>query len=600
MMRDEKLEIRKKKLDLRPLSAKPLFGTPDPHQIIHLTALIIVALGFGLRLYHLASESLWYDELLQLDIAQGTPPGQGGLASIFPRLRGHSAVPLDYLISHGWMLLGQIDSEARMLRQSDGWMRIPAVIWGTLTLPIAYQMGRKLLGGSYGLLFMALLAFSPLHVRYSQEARPYALVVWGVILTGYAFWQIRATGHWRYIFLLQIGVLVFSLSHIFAVTIFGMLLIFAIIDLIFNQNRGRAAASLIWLLVAGLIVLVILLALGWAAPLYHSAKNFGGALLEPEKFTVEAGQKPNRGAGPHVDWIFVKYEVMERLGVGDRSPWLLNSLVGLGFIYLLIQKKYKLTLLLLLWLALPVTMIVAFLVYRGAFYAPRYIVPVLPAYLIFLAVGILAFPNWLKRVKQRGLALGIFLILSGFIFVNLSSGLDRLYQRKNKENWRIIAEFINRNASPTDAVIAMKAEPVINWYYPQAWAPPNYYDKMEHIQASAARAQRTWLILSIFSSGVHAKVKTWLRQSQPGAIRLVLDPAISVYYFDAKATRQQLLQEAWNFPMPVDYALYARLAHENQSNPKIARQYYQLAIAGAPNDQIRAEYQRALETLTTQ
>ena len=130
-MRDEKLEIRKKKLDLRPPSAKPPFpqgafgsGTPDPHQIIHLTALIIIALGFGLRLYHLASESLWYDELLQSDIAQGTPPGQGGLASIFPRLRGHSAVPLDYLISHGWMLLGQIDSEVRMLRQSDSWMRI--------------------------------------------------------------------------------------------------------------------------------------------------------------------------------------------------------------------------------------------------------------------------------------------------------------------------------------------------------------------------------------------------------------------------------------------------------------------------------------------
>jgi len=194
MISDETVERRNKKPDPRP-------HTPNPQQITHLTALVIVALAFPLRLYNLASESLWYDELLQLDIAQGTPPGQGGLASIFPRLRGHSAVPLDYLISHGWMLLGQIDSEVRMLRQSDGWMRIPVVVWGTLTLPIAYQMGRRLLSGGYGLLFMALLAFSPLHIRYSQEARPYALVVLGVVLTGYAFWQIRATGHWHYIFL---------------------------------------------------------------------------------------------------------------------------------------------------------------------------------------------------------------------------------------------------------------------------------------------------------------------------------------------------------------------------------------------------------------
>ncbi|NJN99709.1 MAG: hypothetical protein HC875_39215 [Anaerolineales bacterium] len=53
-------------------------------QITLVAALLLIAAGFGLRLYQLAAESLWYDELLQLDIAQGLPPEIGGVASIFP------------------------------------------------------------------------------------------------------------------------------------------------------------------------------------------------------------------------------------------------------------------------------------------------------------------------------------------------------------------------------------------------------------------------------------------------------------------------------------------------------------------------------------
>jgi uncharacterized membrane protein len=91
-------------------------------------ALVIVALGFALRLYTLAGESLWYDELLQLDIAQDR------LVNIFHRLRGHSAVPLDYLIVHFWIWLGR----------GEGWVRLPAVFGGTLTLPVAYRLGQAL------------------------------------------------------------------------------------------------------------------------------------------------------------------------------------------------------------------------------------------------------------------------------------------------------------------------------------------------------------------------------------------------------------------------------------------------------------------------
>jgi hypothetical protein len=69
---------------------RTLFFRPWSPQVIWLLAGMIILVGFALRLHKLGWESLWYDELLQLDIAQGTIP------SIFAKLKRHSALPLDY------------------------------------------------------------------------------------------------------------------------------------------------------------------------------------------------------------------------------------------------------------------------------------------------------------------------------------------------------------------------------------------------------------------------------------------------------------------------------------------------------------------------
>jgi len=239
--------------------------------------------------------------------------------------------------------------------------------------------------------------------------------------------------------------------------------------------------------------------------------------------------------------------------------------------------------------------IVAFLVYRGAFFAVRYIIFLLPAYLILLTVGILALPRWLKCAEPRWLSLLAFLILSGPVLSDFREGLDRLYFTKNKENWRMVGEFINKNAGPDDKVIAMRAEPAINWYYPQAWAGPNYFWSLDEIRETVAEAKRSWVILSIFSATVDDPVEIWL--DEQGAVAFKLDPVITVYYLGSEVTPDQLLAEAQKFALPVNHALYASLGAQNRSRPDIARQYYQLAIDYAPTDELRAEYQAALNAL---
>lgn len=549
-----------------------------------LVALVLTGVGFALRLYTLASESLWFDELLQLDIAQGS------LASILPQLPRHTAVPLDYLISYFWILLGR----------GDDWVRLPAVVLGTLTLPVTYQLGRSLLGHSEGLLLMALLTISPFHIRYSQEARPYALVVLGVILAGYAFWRFRATGRRRDLVLLQIGVLIFSLAHLFAVVIFVPFLIFTVVDFFFSQDRNRAAKSMGALLGTGLVALAILLSLGYGSALYYSTKEFGKAVVEPEKFTVEAEQKPNRRAGPQVNEFFVKAEILGPLGAGDAEPvlWLFNGLAGLGLLYLLTQKRYDLSLLLSLWILVPIGTIVAFLVYRGTFFASRYIIFTLPAYFILLTAGVMALPRWLRCAEPRWVSRGAFLVLSGLVLLASAGRLTQLYAEQKNEDWRLVSQFLAQNAHSDDAVIVVNAESTMNWYYPPVKTEVNRFDTLASIQSEVAQGRRSWVILSVFSNYLGdevLKIRAWL--GEQGAIRMVFDPVIDVYYLGPNTNPPQLLKEIQGFALPVDHALYASLARENRREPAVARRYYELAIEHAPDEETRMEYQTVLDAL---
>ena len=581
-MNKEQLEIRNEKLEANPhhISRITYHASRTTHQAFHPTQIIglfIIAIGFGLRLYTLASESLWYDELLQLDIAQGT------LGMIFPRLRGHSAVPLDYLITHVWILLGR----------SDGWVRVPAVMVGTLTLPVAYHFGRALLGRRHGLLLMALLAIAPFHVRYSQEVRPYALVVLGVTLAGYGFWRLRQTGRRRFFAPLQAGILISLLSHIFAAAIFVVLAIFTIFDFLLDRNRQRTIQLLGTLIVSGLVPLLIFLAMGWGDVLLYTSKSFGEALVQPERFT-ENIEVADQVPGPTVDWPFIQDNIFAPFAATGEAVRLifLNGLVLAGFVFLIVQKRTKQLFLLSLWLIIPPVLIIIFLIYRDTFFAPRYIIAMMPAYLLLLSAGILSAPYW---VKQQKVALSIMVILAGLVCLNYATSLNRYYRDTGKENWRLVGDFIAANSRPNDAVIAFRAEPTMNWYYPPAWTAPNFYVRLDDIQAAVAQADRSFVILSLFSSGADAKVKAWLSEQQ--AIRLVLDPAIHVYYLGNNVLPDQLLAEIQGFALPVNHALYASLARENRRRPEVARQYYQLAINNAPDEATRAAYQTALQAL---
>jgi mannosyltransferase len=83
--------------------------------------------------------------------------------------------PLYFILLDGWI---------RLFGGSEAGIRSLSALFGTATIPLAFVIGRRLASQRVGVVAAALVAFNPLLVWFSQEARPYALLV---LLSGVSF-----------------------------------------------------------------------------------------------------------------------------------------------------------------------------------------------------------------------------------------------------------------------------------------------------------------------------------------------------------------------------------------------------------------------------
>ncbi len=70
-------------------------------------------------------------------------------------------------------------------------MRLPSLLMGALSSPILYILFRHFAGGSASFLAGLLLALSPLHVFYSQQAEPLVIAALVILITFFVFLRMR-------------------------------------------------------------------------------------------------------------------------------------------------------------------------------------------------------------------------------------------------------------------------------------------------------------------------------------------------------------------------------------------------------------------------
>jgi mannosyltransferase len=131
-----------------------------------LTLLLLFAGTLALRLAHLAAKPFWFDECFSAEMAR--LDWRNFLHLLWWR---EANMSLYYLLLRVWLACAPFSG------QSQSFIRSLSVVFATATVPAVYWVGKLLFNRRVGLMAVALFTFNIYSIRYSQEARSYALLV---------------------------------------------------------------------------------------------------------------------------------------------------------------------------------------------------------------------------------------------------------------------------------------------------------------------------------------------------------------------------------------------------------------------------------------
>lgn len=406
---------------------------------------IIILFGALLRLDRLGDRSFWSDEIWQIEVARHTsdiktviipplPSGVNQYSRAEPRLS-------HFIIYHFMRKFGE----------NEFIVRFPSVIVGILSIVFIAVVGNLVFGYKEGLVAALLLAISPYHIYYSQEARPYALLVLFSLCSLYFFYKLLFSDSIKWWYWLGfLGSTFLNISNSFisfqVICIEG---IFAIVYLFF-QKRKFWKTVLVWLLIAGIIGFIFKGYIMYG--LQFLIRNLGGE--HKVRFLV-------------FNWgffrdIFNCYLIPYNTGLNAKIAFLLYILLFLvGF------KNYRahkwLYILLTSWIALPFGLI--FTVFKPfEYFNPRYLIVILPIVLLIIARGIVwcldkvgatirdRYPPSLLLQRNRGMYALSYIVGIGLIIgLNVQPLLN--YRYSEKDNWRSAAEYLAQNVMKGDVIL---------------------------------------------------------------------------------------------------------------------------------------------------
>jgi len=217
---------------------------------------VVVTLALGLRLFQLGQNSLWIDEIASLRTIAGS------FWEVAEAAMRHNAFepPLYF-----WLL----DIAAQLFGMSEVGVRLVSAIAGALTIPVVWLLVREMTRREdVAALCATLLALNPLHIWYSQEARPYALMVLFGSAALLCFARAARSGSTRDWAGFAIATALALLSHVFG----GTALLTAWAWALLRGNRAALRPLL------GASLAVVILIAPFYVPLFHAtviATNVG-------------------------------------------------------------------------------------------------------------------------------------------------------------------------------------------------------------------------------------------------------------------------------------------------------------------------------------
>jgi mannosyltransferase len=369
---------------------------------------LILLLGAFLRFYDLGKKDIWFDESLSL------LRGMLGVRSIITDAFGQFAPdphPFFYpLFMHFWMKIGA----------SDAFVRIPSVVAGIGAIYLAYLLACRLFGRDTALLSAFLCALCPFMVAYSQEARMYSFHLLFTLASFYFLLNMldeeRRDKAGFFFWAYAVSTLLNMFTHYFAY------FYIAFQNLYFLSYRKEHGLLKRWFFLQGGLFLFFLM----QVPLMLSQR---------EAITVlrlnEWNPKPNLQSVliMYLNWHFTFLQLHGNI----LYPWLQKTWAIILITCLMIfgiWQAFRRTAhgwFMAGWVALPMA-IAALLSFRQGLYVDRYFYGIIPALLIFVALGIRSLP----RRWSRALAIGLLAVI-------YASSLGLYYGKYNIPQFRAVS-----------------------------------------------------------------------------------------------------------------------------------------------------------------
>lgn len=432
---------------------------------------LLLLTAWGMRLYHLGEMSLWWDESLSWDRAlQDLPTILSNTIHIQSIVTQDLHPPLYFVLLHFAVLLaGTTEFALRFLSTGAN----------LLTLALCYPLARLVLGRrgrAIGLLTALFGAISPFYVWYSQEARPYALVLLWSTLAVYALLQWLGVGHahrdttpgsarWAVVWALAFAATLTThyLSFVF-------LPFFAVILLLHGRGPLRARLTSRRALLA-----VVLLA------------AFGAILVILPRGDELASWDQ---VGPRfVPFFIMLRDVWNSFAVGltanlDDAALLDLTLVALWLIGLFStvragSREGRVALWLFAYLVVPALALQIGSLVRPLYLNSRHLITTSPAFYLGLALGVDALARRAARLVDRRVPrytagraayLSVALLAALPVLAGSRFALDNLYFNPAfaKDDHKAWAQYLRERLRPGDYLflVAPQAEKIVKYYAP--------------------------------------------------------------------------------------------------------------------------------------
>ena len=457
----------------------------------------ITALAALVRLSHLGAKGLWADEIFTAVFAD--PANSWG--EVARRALGTPipSPPLWFWITHAFLLL---------FGKGDAIVRLPSALAGILGVLAIYLVGRRLFDAPTGLIAALLLAVAPLHVYHSQEARFYAVVPLLALVALYGLWdgliRNRARGWALFTLATLLGLYIHLTTFLVLtaeVTFAGLYLLaqpvwmkrakrrFAPTWASARDTRRRMApliASLAVIVLAYLPMVPYLIVGATGERGLGNPNLLSGLPLSPARVAILAAMF---GAG--TGWGLALYGAAFLVGLGDA----------------LRRRRVQATLV-LIWMTVPFLAVA--LLRPKHWFAPKYVISIMPIYLLTVAWGVRRVSVALAEVlmalwggARPAPAQGVAALATVLLYASMNiSGIAEV-RTLGGGPWRDLGHVLGANAQPGDVVaftplpiLTMPPEMMLGHYYPFATrgVTVTTVRTREELQGLLATYRRVWLV----------------------------------------------------------------------------------------------------------